>query len=632
MQKSKWKLCFVIALCFVTNIILAHNIDMGTALPRNWTLVKENKSFEGYFYIYKNGNVYIDVDNKIVNYPLNAFCKEDQNFTLKKDAYIRKVNNDLQITQLTASEKEQQNKNTLTLLLVFAGIAIVGWSVQSILTKKHLTYAYSTLAIVSVAGSLAFSVKNYRSAKSVTSPYFMDSAFTPFKPAINTSWDANYFYVESKGIPNHGMMTGITKWQQQVPIPQCYTGTNAWSIPLNPTIAASPVPVNQYHFLRGAVAIAANGVAIFNPYTNTGVDALVDGQLDNWGGHCGRADDYHYHIAPLSLYSLGQTPETRPCAFALDGFAVYGSKEPDGSNMATLDSCHGHYGSNGVYHYHGTVAAPYMIGYMVGSVTEDATLQIIPQAAAKPVRPSLTPLTGAIITACVSNGTNNGYNLTYTKSGQNYNVNYSWTTNVYTYNFVSPTGTTTSTYNGFTQCAIVTPLKLISFNATKNNSVIKLDWTTNNEVNTKAFEVERSNNNITWRNIGTVAAKNMMGANAYFFIDEGKPANTVYYRLKCLDIDGKFTYSTVKKIEMSSAGNGINIYPNPAKNYINIELLNALTTKEIVDIAVYNATGNKIFQSSTYTQKINTSKWAKGVYTIAIKTTQQTISKKIIVE
>ncbi|MCX6208991.1 MAG: T9SS type A sorting domain-containing protein, partial [Bacteroidetes bacterium] len=110
------------------------------------------------------------------------------------------------------------------------------------------------------------------------------------------------------------------------------------------------------------------------------------------------------------------------------------------------------------------------------------------------------------------------------------------------------------------------------------------------------------------------------------------PANTVYYRLKCLDIDGKFTYSTVKKIEMSSAGNGINIYPNPAKNYINIELLNALTTKEIVDIAVYNATGNKIFQSSTYTQKINTSKWAKGVYTIAIKTTQQTISKKIIVE
>jgi hypothetical protein len=632
MQISKWKYGVVIALCFVANVILAHDIDMATVLPRQWTFNKGNKNFEGYFYMYKNGNVYIDVDNKIVNYPLNAFCKEDQNFTLKKDAYIRKVNNDLQVTQLTVSEKEQQNKNTITLLLVFAGIAVVGWSVQSILTKKHLPYAYCTLAIVSVAGSLAFSIKNYRSVKSVTSPYFMDSAFTPFKPAINTSWDANYFYVESKGIPNHGMMTGITKWQQQVPIPQCYTGTNAWSIPLNPTIAASPVPVNQNHFLRGAVAIAANGVAIFNPYTNTGVDALVDGQLDNWGGHCGRADDYHYHIAPLSLYSLGQTPETLPCAFALDGFAVYGSKEPDGSNMAALDTCHGHYGSNGVYHYHGTTAAPYMIGYMVGAVTEDATLQIVPQAAAKPVRPSLTPLTGATITACVPNGTNNGYNLTYTKSGQNYNVNYSWTTNVYTYNFISPTSTTTSTYNGFTQCAIVTPLKLLNFNAIKNNTTIKLDWSTTNEVNTKVFEVERSNNNITWRSIGTVAAKNMMGTNTYSFIDESKPTNTVYYRLKCMDIDGKFTYSTVKKIEMSNAANGIKIYPNPATDYINIELLNTLTAKDVLDIAVYTTTGNKVFQSSSYLQKINTNKWAKGVYTIAVKTTQQTISKKIIVE
>ena len=311
---------------------------------------------------------------------------------------------------------------------------------------------------------------------------------------------------------------------------------------------------------------------------------------------------------------------------------MYGSKEPDGSNMTSLDTCHGHYGSNGVYHYHGTTTAPYMIGYMVGTVTEDTTLQIIPQAAAKPVRPSLTPLTGATITACVPNANNNGYNLTYTKGGQNYHVNYSWTTNVYTYNFISPTASTTSTYNGFTQCAIVTPIKLLSFNVINNKTIIKLDWSATNEVNTKAFEVERSNNNITWRNIGIVASKNMTGTNTYSFIDESKSTNTVYYRLKCLDIDGKSTYSTVKKIEISIAANGINIYPNPVKDYINIELLNALTARDVVDITVYAATGNKVFQSSTYTQKINTSKWAKGVYTIAVKTTQQTISKKIIVE
>jgi hypothetical protein len=102
-------------------------------------------------------------------------------------------------------------------------------------------------------------------------PVWMDSAFAPFRPAVNTRWDNNWFYVESKGIPAHNMMVGITSWQQQVPIYQCYIGTNAWSIPMNPVKAITPVPVNNQHFLRGAVAIAANGVPIFNPYTNTGL-------------------------------------------------------------------------------------------------------------------------------------------------------------------------------------------------------------------------------------------------------------------------------------------------------------------------------------------------------------------------
>jgi hypothetical protein len=251
------------------------------------------------------------------------------------------------------------------------------------------------------------------------------------------------------------MMKGITGWQQQFPIPQCYTGSNAWSIPLNPIIATTPVPVNANHFTRGAIAVAVNGIAIFNPFTNTGVDALVDGQLDEYGGHCGRADDYHYHIAPLSLYDY--TTPTLPIAYALDGFAIYGALEPDGTTMKTLDVNHGHLGTDGVYHYHGTKAFPYMIGNMVGTVTEDETMQIIPQAAAKPIRPAGMPLKGAVITGCTPNAAKTGYTLSYTLSGQNYSVEYSWTpSGVFTFNFNSPTGTTTSKYNGVSVCKIAT--------------------------------------------------------------------------------------------------------------------------------------------------------------------------------
>jgi hypothetical protein len=218
-------------------------------------------------------------------------------------------------------------------------------------------------------------------------------------------------------------------------------------------IANTPVPVNNQHFLRGAVAIAVNGIAIFNPYTNTGVDAFLDGQLDQYGGHCGRADDYHYHIAPVVLYN--KIPKTSPIAFALDGFAIYGVIEPDGSAMKALDANHGHYGTNGLYHYHSSNSAPYMIGKMVGKVTEDTTLQIIPQATAKGVRPALTPLKGATITHCHKYTNGMGYILTYTLNSQKDTVDYSWTSaGQYTYKFKVNGSTTTNNYNGQKICVV----------------------------------------------------------------------------------------------------------------------------------------------------------------------------------
>jgi hypothetical protein len=230
-------------------------------------------------------------------------------------------------------------------------------------------------------------------------------------------------------------------------------GTNAWPIPLNPVLSSNPIPVDSIHFIRGAIAIAANGVPIFNVHTNTGVDSYLDGQLDNYGGHCGRADDYHYHIAPLHLYNY--TTTNLPIAFGLDGYAVYGSVEPDGSPMAPLDTNHGHIGTNGVYHYHGTASAPYMIAKMAGQVTEDGTHQLIPQAHATPIRPSLTPLNGALITGCQPNAANNGYKITYTLAANTDSVVYDWALNpIYRFHFYTATGNSDSTYNGFVQCQV----------------------------------------------------------------------------------------------------------------------------------------------------------------------------------
>lgn len=160
--------------------------------------------------------------------------------------------------------------------------------------------------------------------------------FAPFGPAVKTRWDENFLYIESNGLPAHSMMIGITAWQQQVPLPQDYTGSNAWRIPLNPVPAKEPATIHG-RFLRGAIAIAANGIPIFNPQNNRGEISLDIGELDQWGGHCGRADDYHYHIAPLHLQNtLGPY---LPIAYALDGYPIYGLAEPTATRRPDLMPC-----------------------------------------------------------------------------------------------------------------------------------------------------------------------------------------------------------------------------------------------------------------------------------------------------
>ena len=77
------------------------------------------------------------------------------------------------------------------------------------------------------------------------------ASFAPFASKVKTHFDSQFFYVESDGLPAHNMMVGISNWQQQVPLPQPYTGNNAWRIPLNPVPSKNPASIKS-RFLRGA--------------------------------------------------------------------------------------------------------------------------------------------------------------------------------------------------------------------------------------------------------------------------------------------------------------------------------------------------------------------------------------------
>lgn len=271
--------------------------------------------------------------------------------------------------------------------------------------------------------------------------------FAKFAPGVKTRSDGTTFYVESNGLPDHEMMTGITAWQQQVPLPQDYTGGNAWQFPLFPVPAKEPMSAKS-NFFRGAIAIAANGVPIFNPIKNDGrTDTFLAGELDQWGGHSGRGDDYHYHIAPLMLQEkLGKS---LPVAYALDGYPIYGLTEPDGATPKDLDAFNGHTTPELGYHYHATKTYPYLNGGFHGEVTERGG-QVDPQPRASSPREATSPLRGASITGFKTIEKGKRFSLTYTLDGKTSKVNYQVNADgSVTFDFVDPSGNIrTETYKG----------------------------------------------------------------------------------------------------------------------------------------------------------------------------------------
>ncbi|MGV3606601.1 MAG: YHYH protein [Planctomycetaceae bacterium] len=335
---------------------------------RTWTLAAEGSHLHGTFVSAKDGKVQIRRDDGVVvTFVIDRFVTSDREWIAQRVAAIKKVN-------------EQPN-------------------LEFVHQKTPATLVTQRLVVKKAPA--------------------MFSHFQPFEKSLELRWDERFLYVGSNGLPNHPMMVGITAWQQQVPLPQKYFGENAWRIPLHPIPAKEPAMIKG-HFLRGAIALGVNGIPIFNPQNNRGEVSAEIGELDEYGGHCGRADDYHYHLAPVHLEKI--VGKDKPIAYALDGYPIYGFQDEKAPDFAPLDRLSGHKDKEGNYHYHATKQYPYVIGGFFGEVIEREG-QVDPQPRAEGVRPALTPLRDAKIVGFdeVKAGS---YRLTYDVRGKQGTVSY----------------------------------------------------------------------------------------------------------------------------------------------------------------------------------------------------------------
>jgi hypothetical protein len=153
-------------------------------------------------------------------------------------------------------------------------------------------------------------------------------------------------------------------------------------------------------------------------------------------------------------------------------------------------------------------------------------------------------------------------------------------------------------------------LDLKSFEFTAKQNIANLNWETLNEVNVKSFEVEKSYDALNFSTVGKVSAKNISTAR-YSFMDEMN-ASTAHYRLKMVDLDGKYTYSQVVKVYNSNEGS-VSIYPNPTSGTLNIKISNLQSASSLT---ILNTFGQPVLSTSIsqYSTNLDISSLAVGNY------------------
>jgi serine protease AprX len=172
------------------------------------------------------------------------------------------------------------------------------------------------------------------------------------------------------------------------------------------------------------------------------------------------------------------------------------------------------------------------------------------------------------------------------------------------------------------------PVELISFTAQLNQDGILLKWVTASEQNNLGFEIQRKNANSDFYAIGFVEGNGTsLSQNNYSFYDNNFPEGKITYRLKQIDFDGSYEYSS--EIEIQS-GNLISYklyqnYPNPFNPATVIKFINPKFS--YVKLKVYDILGNEVAtlidgekQAGIYEMPFNGENLSSGIYMAVLNT------------
>ncbi|MEZ4911427.1 MAG: T9SS type A sorting domain-containing protein [Saprospiraceae bacterium] len=173
------------------------------------------------------------------------------------------------------------------------------------------------------------------------------------------------------------------------------------------------------------------------------------------------------------------------------------------------------------------------------------------------------------------------------------------------------------------------PITIKTFTAVKDGErSARLDWTSSSEINSDYIDIERSTDGSDWITLGQVkAAGNSSTEVAYQYFDRNIPINRTdnqifYYRLKLVDLDGKYTYSDLRGVNFEGTrSDGLALYPNPTAHLLNADLSGLNLSDGDILLKIYDNLGKVVLDKPILgagIEPLDVSHLTGGTYNVSV--------------
>jgi len=175
-------------------------------------------------------------------------------------------------------------------------------------------------------------------------------------------------------------------------------------------------------------------------------------------------------------------------------------------------------------------------------------------------------------------------------------------------------------------------VRITNFKAESKNGNVGITWKTDKEANLRQYEIESSDDGRYYRNLGFIPARNRISGDLYEFENTIDYSDSVFYRLKIVDANGKWLYTepVLYKVNKTTA---FLIYPSVVSSHmINIFLDDGFDFVEVI-----NSNGAVLLKQnlSGKTGKISipvSPDISAGTYIVQLKNGSRTITQKIVIQ